>query len=326
MQTVELAGTGRRTTRLGFGCSSIMGGMGRRQSLQTLEWAFDAGVRHFDVAPMYGFGAAEGCLGEFLTRHPEEVTVTTKFGIPPAKNTRFINMARAFARHLIKAVPALKARAQRAANTVSAAPALRNLSPEQARLSLENSLRQLRVERIDFFLLHDATPAEVREDALLKFLQAAQQSGQIGSFGIGTERDHAAAILHDAPGYAEVVQQEWSVFDPVHSDSAFHIHHRSLAHNRTRLQSYLHQNAEIVEQWSTETGADLRQPEILSTLMMRAALAANPEGIVLFSSKSREHIRSNAALAEPSSMDAQAQALYRIVQREAANIPKENTA
>lgn len=326
MQTIELSDTGKRTTRLGFGCSSIMGGMGRAQSLEVLEWAFDAGVRHFDVAPMYGFGAAERCLGEFLQRHRGELTVTTKFGIPPAKNTGWINVARTLARPLIKAVPALKARAQRAANTVSAAPVTRNLSPEEARRSLEHSLLELRVECIDVFLLHDATPDEVANDDLLDYLQQAKAAGKIGCFGVGTDRAHASSIVREAPAYAAVVQQEWSVFDSIETGSAFRIHHRSLAHNRTRLQDFLTQHQEIASQWSAEIGTDLRQPHVLSTLMMRAALLANPQGIVLFSSKSREHIRANAAWIEASDIDGKAAALHRVVQREAEEIRGGSTA
>ena len=44
------------TTRLGLGGSSIMGVLNRRQSLALLESAYDAGIRHFDTAPMYGYG------------------------------------------------------------------------------------------------------------------------------------------------------------------------------------------------------------------------------------------------------------------------------
>ncbi|WP_433964054.1 aldo/keto reductase [Tunturiibacter gelidiferens] len=86
MAQIPLGDTGRTTTRLGFGCSSLMGAMGRRASLAILESAYDAGIRHFDVAPMYGYGEAEGCLGEFLQRHRHQITVTTKYGIPPQKN------------------------------------------------------------------------------------------------------------------------------------------------------------------------------------------------------------------------------------------------
>ena len=66
MDTINLGTTGKTTTRLGYGCSSLMGGMSHKESLAALEAAFDVGIRHFDVAPMYGYGQAEGCLGEFL--------------------------------------------------------------------------------------------------------------------------------------------------------------------------------------------------------------------------------------------------------------------
>ncbi len=319
-QTISLATTGRQTTRLGFGCSSLMGSMGRRESLRTLEWAFDAGVRHFDVAPLYGYGEAEVCLGEFLAKHPGEVTVTTKFGIPPAKNPGLIGIARNLARPLIKAIPALKAKAQQAASAVAAAPAKRNMSVEKARESLETSLRKLRVQRIDVYLLHDATLAEIKNSPLLEFLDGAVRKGHIGAFGVGTDRGHAEDILREAPACANIVQQKWSVFDPVSNDAAFHIHHRSLAQNQRRLAAYL-ASPDIGDRWSATTGADLHSPAVLSELMMRAALLCNPSGVVLFSSKNHEHIRNNARLADPSEKDAQAMKLYELVQSARESIP-----
>ena len=98
MDSIQLSTTGRSTTRLGFGCSSLMGAMGRKESVAMLEAAFEAGVRHFDVAPMYGFGQAESCVGEFLSGHKAEVTVTTKYGIPAPKRQGLISLARSAAR------------------------------------------------------------------------------------------------------------------------------------------------------------------------------------------------------------------------------------
>jgi D-threo-aldose 1-dehydrogenase len=324
MQTVDLAGTGRSTTRLGYGCSSVMGGMNRSESLRALEWAYDAGVRHFDVAPMYGYGAAEGCLGEFLARHPGECTVTTKFGIPPASNPGMMQLARKLAKPLINAVPGLKQRAQRAATAMAAAPEARDLSPVRAQESLDKSLQELRVERIDVFLLHDATAAEVRgNEPLLEMLQRAQQQGKVGVFGVGSEREDVALIQSESPAFARVTQCEWSVFHPITQDGSFHIHHRSLAQYRRRLLQYLDGSPDVRQRWTLEMNTDLRAPGILSALMMRAALRAYPRGIVLFSSKDKTHIEHNAALAEPSPLDASADALYAIVQREAAQIPAE---
>lgn len=324
VDTVQLADTGRRTTRLGFGGSSLMGSMNRTQSLRTLDWAFDAGIRHFDVAPSYGYGEAEACLGEFLARHKGEVTVTTKFGIPPAKNPGLIGTARRFIVPIIKAVPGLKARAQRAAKSVSGGPrAPRDLSPEKAAASLEKSLRDLRVERIDLFLLHDAMAAEVRQPALLDFLERARAEGKIGAFGIGTDRDHIDAISGENPAYAHVIQCEWSVFDPIPTDAAFRIHHRSLGANFRLLQGWLSASPNKAREWSAATGVDLNDSAILSELMMRAALQHNPSGMVLFSSKSRKHIQENAELAAPSSHDEAARCLYDLVQQSAAAIRAE---
>ena len=326
MLTCKLADTGRSTTRLGYGCSSIMGGMGRSASLRTLEWAFEAGIRHFDVAPMYGYGEAEACLGEFLSRHPDECTVTTKYGVPSAARSGVMSTIRAVARPLLNAVPALKARAQRAAAATVEAPK-RELSAEAAQASLEASLRHLRVSRIDVFLLHDATPEEVSDTSLFEFLQRARGQGKIGCFGIGTDRGHAAAIEQQWPAYAPVVQREWSVFDAVESSGNFRICHRSLGENRRRLQACLAASREVMERWSREINADLAAPGVLSRLMMQAALWANPSGIVLFSSKVREHIEAYAALAQPSHVDAaQAAAFHHVVQRDLAAVPQERAA
>jgi aryl-alcohol dehydrogenase-like predicted oxidoreductase len=327
MQTVQLPNTKRRTTRLGYGCSSVMGGMDRRESLRILETAFDEGVRHFDVAPMYGYGAAEGCLGEFLSRHSGQVTVTTKFGIPPAKNPGVLQLARRVAKPILNAIPALKQRAQQAAAAASGPAAPRDLSAASAQASLQNSLRELRVDGIDIFLLHDARPHELRDnEALLEMLQRAQQAGSIGAFGIGTDREDAAVIQHESPAFASVIQCEWSVFNPIGDDAAFGIHHRALASNLRRLQRYLATSPLVARKWSAEINADLSQPGILGELMMRSSLSAYPGSIVLFSSKNAHHIQHNASLTDPSPLDAAAQALYTLVQREASTIPEERAA
>ncbi|HET9153536.1 MAG TPA: aldo/keto reductase [Solirubrobacterales bacterium] len=55
----------RANVRLGFGCASLMRLPSRRRRQALLAEAFEQGIRHFDVARMYGLGAAEGELGRF---------------------------------------------------------------------------------------------------------------------------------------------------------------------------------------------------------------------------------------------------------------------
>ena len=52
-------------------------------------------------------------------------------------------------------------------------------------------LRLLRRDRLDLFLMHEATPDELRDEGLLAFLQGSVASGRIGAFGVGG--DHGAA-------------------------------------------------------------------------------------------------------------------------------------
>lgn len=327
MQTIPLGSTGRTTTRLGFGCSSIMGVLDRRQSLALLESAFDAGIRHFDTAPMYGYGEAESCLGEFLNRHRGELTVTTKFGIPPAKSRALVRTARAILGPLVQRFPALKNRLRRPASSADPAgpqpPVAANpiFTAEQARTSLDSSLTALRVERIDLLLLHDVKPIDLadgsRSDALLRFLQDAVQDGKIGMFGVGTDREIVPELESEHPAYCAAMQYEWSVLNPPVSGSAgFRLNHRALSRHFRALAETLEADIDRCRRWSEEVGEDLADPEILPHLMLKASCVLNPASLVLFSSKRPHHIRTNVVIAGDNALETPARKLYGLIQRE----------
>jgi len=317
MQTVQVGTTGRTTTQLGYGCSSLMGAMGRAESLAILEAAFDAGIRHFDVAPMYGYGQAESVVGEFLAGHRSETTVTTKYGISPAKRQGLISLARSVARPVVKAMPGLKRGLTTAAAKATGGGPKASFTAAEARESLDRSLRELRTDRIDIWLLHDATLADLHDEALLRLMRDSVTAGKIGTFGVGGDRaaiDEIAAVL---PEYLPVVQFAWSVLDtPVPATKAFRIHHRALTDNFRRLYEHLMGDKARCTQWSGLVGSDLADPRALSALMLKAALLENPGGIVLFSSKSAEHIRNNVAVAVDATLGSPARRLYALVQSE----------
>ena len=101
----------------------------------------------------------------------------------------------------------------------------------------------------------------------------------------------------------------------------------ALGDNLRKVQTYVDGSSEAMRRWSQEIDVNLSAPGVLSQLMMRAALWANPKGIVLFSSKVNEHIQANAQLARSSDIeDARAVALYRAVQRDLAATPQERAA
>ena len=322
MQFIELADTGRTTTRLGFGCSSLMGSMGRRASLAILEAAYDAGIRHFDVAPRYGYGEAESCLGEFLQRHRNNVTVTTKYGIPPAKKSSLISAARRIAGPLIKTLPTLKHRLAQAAKAATRTSETATFTAQQAKSSLERSLVALRTDHIDLWLLHEASAADLHDDTLLHLLEQERQRGTIGTFGIGSSADKIPTLLAERPSYCHALQYEWSVLAPkvdvlpTTAAKPFRIHHRALSDNFRSLHRALTDNRELCKRWSASTNIDLSNVKDLGRLMLKAALLMNPSSIILFSSKNSHHINANAKLADDRTLDAPAAALYRLIQSE----------
>jgi aryl-alcohol dehydrogenase-like predicted oxidoreductase len=317
MDQIALGTSGRHTTRLGFGCGNLMGATGHRDSLKLLETAFDAGIRHFDVAPMYGYGEAESCLGDFLARHREQITVTTKYGIAPVKKSALISLGRRVAGPLVRQLPGLKQRLAKTANALTHIDQRPSFTTAEARASLDRSLAALRTDRIDLWLLHEATALDLQDDALLSLLEAEVEKGTIGTFGVGSSADKIPALVHDRPAYCRTLQYEWSVFDaPIRQSAHFRIHHRALTANFRTLHSALIKNQTVCQRWSASTDADLSDEETLAHLVLKAALVLNPASIILFSSKNPAHIEANVRTADVSSLELPARQLHYLIQSE----------
>jgi D-threo-aldose 1-dehydrogenase len=316
VEQIRLAPGGRETTRLGYGCSSIMGALGRRQSLRLLDAAYDDGIRHFDVAPMYGYGEAESCLGEFRARH-HDITIATKYGIAPPKRGGVLRTVRRVVGPMLQRVPALKRRVARAASAVAAPAEKSRFSADEARSSLENSLRYLRTDFIDIWLLHEAEASDLTDDSLLNFLYETVAQRKIGSFGVGSETGKLPALLRERPAYCQVVQHDWSILDRLEPQGgAFHIHHRALTDHLHTLHANLSADSKRCLRWSEATGENLARRETLAALMLKAALVLHPNTLVLVSSKNPAHIKENVRIAENASLEAPARRLYELVQRE----------
>jgi len=289
---IFLPGSATPTTELGYGCSQLMGRLGERQSIALLHAAYDSGIRHFDVAPSYGYGAAEQVLGQALRGKRDKVTITTKFGLSPPQHRAFIAAARGIARPLVKLVPGARRRLALAAGTLVSRA---RFTPEELVSSLERSLAALRTDHIDVLLLHEATVDDL-DDELLGALERSRRAGKIASFGIGREAASTAAIWRADRRFCPVLQFEWSALSGPPPDFAgtFVITHRALGENLKRLGAWLAANSAIARTWSDELGIDLAAPATLSGLMLAAARESNRAGITLFSSSTADHIRRNA--------------------------------
>lgn len=327
MRYIPLATTGRITSHLGFGCSGLMGASSRRHSLHLLETAYNAGIRHFDVAPMYGYGEAEQCLGDFLIDHATDTTVTTKFGLTIGRNQPLLRVARRWAGATLEFFPAIKRRLAPASSALGGGMAKLRFDVTTARLSLENSLRKLRRTYLDVFLLHEAEALDLNDDALLRFLEDSQASGKIGTFGIGGEAKNVSALVSHRPAYLPILQFEWSIFDsdlPSHPGSR--IYHRPISANLQKLHSALSANETVCNDWSARVGADLRHKEALAALMLKASLSHHPTSQVLFSSRSPAKIIANAATEANASLTLPALRLLELVQHRTANLNLQGAA
>ena len=134
----------------------------------TLQAAWDAGIRAFDTAPHYGVGESERRIGDFLAGRPRaEFVVSTKVGrrLVPAAGP-------ADGDDGFYGTPALRR--------------VRDYSADGARRSLEDSLRRLRVDRVDIALIHD--PDEHMAEALdgaYPALAGLRADGTVGAIGVG---------------------------------------------------------------------------------------------------------------------------------------------
>ena len=84
MERIALGRTGLRVTRLAFGGASIGGLFSEIDddaAIATVRHAWDIGIRAFDTAPLYGYGASERRTGAGLQGRPrDEFVLSTKVG------------------------------------------------------------------------------------------------------------------------------------------------------------------------------------------------------------------------------------------------------
>lgn len=138
----------------------------------TIDTAWEAGIRTFDTAPLYGHGLSERRLGRALAPRPRsEFTVCTKVGrvLTPGTDTTTI----------FADVPPLR-------------PTF-DFSRDGIRRSVEDSLHRLGLDFIDVVHVHD--PDDHLDAAIehaFPTLAALVDEGVIGAIGLGTNTPEVA--------------------------------------------------------------------------------------------------------------------------------------
>jgi D-threo-aldose 1-dehydrogenase len=185
MQTRPLgARTGSiRVTALGFGgapLGNLYTPITDARAVSTLEAAWDAGIRVYDTAPLYGLGLSETRFGSILPRWPRDAfVVSTKIG-------RVLRDCEA------DAVPRVGFH-----DTPSRTFDF-DYSRDGVRRSLDGSLQRLGLDRVDILLVHDvdvfthgspeasqARISELFDGGGYRALDDLRAAGVVGAIGAG---------------------------------------------------------------------------------------------------------------------------------------------
>jgi aryl-alcohol dehydrogenase-like predicted oxidoreductase len=191
MQSIALNDIAGRTPILGFGCSAMMGRVGRKASLAALGAAYDEGVIFYDTARSYGYGESEALLGEFLLGRRDKVLVSTKFGILPAANRPLGRALKPVARALLR-VPGARKAMQGQLGAMSSSGHFGVAALQQ---SLDASLRALRTDYVDFLFLHEPPASVLQQEDLFEALRLLVAAGKVRRFGIASHQDVIEATI-----------------------------------------------------------------------------------------------------------------------------------
>jgi len=297
--TARLADT-VETTVLGFGCADLFRVPDARRRRILLETALDAGIRHFDVAPMYGLGRVERELGRFARGRRDRIVIATKFGIEPRPAGRVLAPLQSQIHRMLASLPrdrggSRSVQADPRAGVVGGALYRRGYDGETARANLERSLRALGTDHVDILFLHDPYPDDVRSDDVRAYLETARASGRIRTWGVAGEPASAAAAADVLGAPVPVMQVRRDIFtaahdgvarEPAQSTILFGVLGRALSQILARTRDD--------PAWRDVD----RGPDAIASLLLRDALRANPSGTVLFSTTHPERIRPAVAAAE----------------------------
>jgi D-threo-aldose 1-dehydrogenase len=294
------------TSGVGFGTASIFHEPSRKARRRLLDAALESGIRHFDVAPIYGLGLAQGELGRALKGQRHEVVVATKVGIGLTPLARLLGSVQGPGRKILHRLPSLQQHVRQGAASPSSGRFggllyKNTFDVEAARRSLVESLRELGTDYIDLLLLHDPEPPLLESGGVYELLERARARGQIRSWGVAGEAEPIVAVTKQLPGPTPVVQMRDDIFR--HDEyvrppekSEFLITFGVLGDALPRIFAHVTADEERTRKWSDAVGADCANPHTIVTLLLKDARRANAHGTVLYSTTRPARLRDTAAL------------------------------
>ena len=165
-------------TEIGMGTAPLGGwpeAVHEKDASDTLETAWEQGIRYFDTAPLYGSGMAEIRVGNFLeNKNRDDFIISTKVG------------------RLIVNTDDSKA-SQKFLGSPKNKDSKFDFSYDGAMQSFEDSLERLKLDRIDILHLHDPDnhPDHFQEakDGAIKAMIKLKEDGLVTALGCGLNQN-----------------------------------------------------------------------------------------------------------------------------------------
>jgi aryl-alcohol dehydrogenase-like predicted oxidoreductase len=220
MRYRSLGSTQLSVSEVGFGCARIGGffqGSSRKDVLNLLRSALDAGITFYDTADMYTQGESERLLGDAFARQRERVVIATKFGYVLPGQKRLGSRIKPLLKPLVARLGLTAHRVHpRLRGTVSR----QDFSADYITTAIEASLRRLKTDYVDVYQLHSPPPDVLERGEFVEPLERLREQGKIRHWGIACEQpdDVLAALRYTA---LATVQVGFSALEQAPLDCAF---------------------------------------------------------------------------------------------------------
>ncbi len=268
---------------IGFGCVSLTMQTFERDALKILETAYESGIRHFDTAPLYGQGYSEKILGEFLKTKRHEVTVTTKFGLNP-NGQKTIPVWLALPLNSVKkGISKKQVITAGTAEQVEAKILFREITLDEVKKTFNNSLRNLKTDYIDYYLLHEALPSFLTEESM-DYIRLLKEKGLIKKIGIATSSINQKELKENEILDWDILQYENNFYSPT----------INLQKNFPLKSHFHHSILKPLKQMGIDPVNRSRKAAALLTL----AIKNNSSGKILFATTKIKHLISNLTILE----------------------------
>lgn len=178
---------------LGFGCAPILGSVGAKMAHRAIDVAYERGVTHFDLARSYGYGEAENFVGKVMKGRRDKVVFASKFGIVANWKAQFLKPVKPLVRFIKNNKPKTMTVTIHVDDPGKDTIADRfldriPLSGAQMRISLEQSLRALRTDYLDYLFIHEPLTTVHEFEELFTHAEKLKAEGKIRAWGLAYMR------------------------------------------------------------------------------------------------------------------------------------------